>query len=65
MREDKPLNNIIKHCKSILDQLSLGAKMTESDFNTLGHIEGSIGQLKEKVYKNLDFQIIDDIQKNN
>jgi len=63
MREDKSLNNIIKSCESILNQLSLGAKMTESDFNILGHIEGSIGQLKEKVYKNLDFQITEDIQK--
>tara|TARA_A100001011_G_scaffold360808_1_gene408398 strand:+ start:203 stop:400 length:198 start_codon:yes stop_codon:yes gene_type:complete len=65
MREDKPLNNIIKNCELILDQLSLGAEMTESDFNTLGYIEGSIVQLKEKIYKNLDFQIADDIQKNN
>jgi hypothetical protein len=63
MREYKSLNNIIKHCESISDQLSLGAKMTESDFNTLGYIEGSIRQLKEKVYKDLDFQITEDIQK--
>lgn len=63
MREDKSLNNIIKDCESILDQLSLGAKMAESDFNILGHIESSIRKLQEKIYKDLDFQIIEDVNK--
>lgn len=63
MKEDQSLNNIIKYCQSISDQLALGAKMTESDFNILGFVEGSIKQLKEKVYQDLDLQIVEDIRR--
>ena len=63
MKEEKILNEIIKSCNLILDELSIGAEMSEADFNNLGYIEGAIRAVQRKVDESLDYQIIEDVRK--
>ena len=63
MKEEKILNEIIKSCNLILDEISIGAEISESDFNNLGYIEGAIRAVQRRVDQNLDHQIVEDVRK--
>ena len=62
-KEEKILNNIVNNCNEIISQLTLGAEATASDFDTLGYIDSAVTRLKNKVYENLDNQIVQDVNK--
>lgn len=62
-KEEKILNNIVNNCNEIISQLTLGAEATASDFDTLGYIDGAVTRLKDKIYENLDHQIVQDVNK--
>ena len=66
-KEELLLNQIIDSCNQIIDNLSLGAIASESDFNSLGYIYGGITTLQNRISIDLDNQITQDVQnaKNN
>lgn len=61
-KEELLLNQIIDSCNQIIDNLSLGARTTQSDYNSLGYICSGITALQNKIYTDLDNQITQEVQ---
>ena len=66
-KEELVLNQIIDSCNQIIDNLSLGARTTQADYNSLGYVYSGITALQNRISVDLDNQITQDVQnaKNN